>query len=373
MAGKEIHQTHMSSGLIVVSCAGSFERNASVLRALAVAHWYQVRGELQCVALAKTKPNEDLAAKFGLEDHPLSTGWYRSLLVYLWWNPGHHVTVHLVNASLQNAVLALLSLLTGGRIIADWDEWASKIPAPPARKLMWRLVEEWMFLTADTFLVASRFLQMELQAKGGLARVLYIPYGYDAKQAVTELAPGSLPPGRRYLAYVGSFTANYAADIAELFRAALAAEKAGLELLIIGDGELLPGLREQLDKAGTSVRFLGKMPPSLVDSWLAHPQIAAGFLPLETTRQNLARCPNKLFHYIRALLPVVTSRIGEASEALGEHGCYYEFGDSHGLQQAISRAATRRPRYEQKRYTWEARFTALASQQAHKNEFCVVI
>lgn len=363
----------MSSGAIVVSCAGSFDRNASVLRALAVAQWYQARGDLRCLALAKTKTNEDLLTKFGLGGRPLSARWYRPVLEHLWKHPGQRVTVHLVNVSLQNAVLALLSKLTGGRVIADWDEWASKIPAPPVRKLMWRLVEQWMFLSADTFLVASRFLQLELQSKGGIARILYIPYGYDAKQAVSGNSANDLPLGRRYLAYVGSFTANYVADIDELLRAAQAAEKAGLELLIIGDGELLPGLRKELDKAGVSVRFLGKMPPSAVDSWLGHPQVAAGFLPLEATRQNLARCPNKLFHYIRASLPVVTSRIGEASEALGEHGCYYEFGDSRGLEQAIGLAATRRPMYEQERYTWEARFTSLASLQSPMNEFCAVI
>lgn len=347
----------MNRPLVIVSCAGSFERNASVLRALAVARWHQAHGELGFLALERTEQNVTLALKFGLASTRLRS--IAHIFELLWRKPEQPLTVHLVNVSIKNASLAVITGLAGGRVVADWDEWASKIPAPALRKLMWRSVETLMFHLADTFIVASRFLRSEIQQElGRSADVAYIPYGFDLP-AVTASVAGELPPGKRYLAYVGSFSANYAADIAELFRVALAAATDGVELLVIGDGELLPQLRDGLATQGGRAHFLGRMTPAEVDRWLLHPQIVAGFLPLQRTRQNLARCPNKLFHYIRASLPVITSELGEAQEALGENGVYYEFGDEAGLRRAIGSALACRPCYEMGRYSWSSRLAGL--------------
>jgi len=327
---------------------------------MAVARWYQTRGELCFLALERTAQNLALAEKFTLPAGCLQNPGRIMALLYAW--PTRPITVHLVNVSLKSAFLAAMTALVRGRVVADWDEWATRIPAPAARKLMWHAVETLMFFVADTFLVASKFLQVEIRQRLERNRdVVYIPYGFDLPEVAAPVAPGVLPDGRRYLAYVGSFAANYAADIDELFRAVEAAAVERIDLLVIGDGELLPRLREGLGHRLGQIHFLGRMTPADVDIWLRHPQVIAGFLPLQDTRQNLARCPNKLFHYIRASLPVVTSPIGEAFEALGERGVYYEFGDPTGLRRAIGEASRLKPVYELSRYSWAVRLNGLGS------------
>lgn len=327
---------------------------------MAVARWYQTRGELCFLALERTAQNLALAEKFTLPAACLQSPGRIMALLYAW--PTRPITVHLVNVSLKSAFLAAMTAIVRGRVVADWDEWATRIPAPVTRKLMWRAVEALMFFVADTFLVASKFLQVEIRQKLERNRdVVYIPYGFDLPEDTAAAVLGELPAGRRYLAYVGSFAANYAADLDELFRATQAGAAEQTDLLVIGDGELLPKLRESLGHRLEQVHFLGRMSPAEVDGWLRHPQVVAGFLPLQATRQNLARCPNKLFHYIRASLPVVTSPIGEALEALGARGVYYDFGDSIGLSRAIGEATRLKPAYELNRYTWAARMEGLGT------------
>lgn len=340
---------------VLVSCAGSFDRNASVLRALAVSRWYSDRGMGGYVSLTPTGPNRDLAGVFGVApDRFVSLAAVQAGLAE---SPPRFTAVHLVNVSVKNLVLAMVVRAAGGRVIADWDEWATKIPAPLARTCMWWVSEVAMFATADFFVVASRFLQRELGSFKRLKRVLYIPYGFRPA-AVEAKAPLDLPKGD-YVAYVGSFASNYVGDLAEIVKCGRCLKRRGWTLLLIGDGVLLPALQADLAREGIPVCCAGRMLPQEVDALLRAPEILAGFLPLESTRQNLARCPNKIFHYIKASLPVVTNRIGEAEAALGDLGCYYEWATEDSLAVALGQAATGRVRYRMESYSWDARFSAL--------------
>jgi hypothetical protein len=265
--------------------------------------------------------------------------------------------LHLVNVSVKNLSLAFAGRLLGAVIIADWDEWASRIPAGVLRTKMWRVSEFSSFALADLFVVASRFLGAELIRQEGLKSVVYLPYG-------TTLIPSSkgirpfLSEGV-YVAYVGSFAPNYIGDMLEILKCGLVCKRMGYKLLLIGAGVLLPQLRIDLENQGVSVHYTDRLSPQAVDDLLLDPKIIAGFLPLERTRQNLSRCPNKIFHYIKASLPVITNRVGEAEGALGDRGCYYEHGSEEQLMSALTRAACGRIFYEMENYSWDTRFEAL--------------
>lgn len=341
---------------VIAACAGSFEHNASVIRVLAVARWHGDKKRGCHAALSRTEANLTLADQFGLKQDQLVgwTAWLRLVRTY----PSHSVAVHLVNVSIKNVLMAAVVRLRGGLVIADWDEWASEIPAKLPRKLMWICSERALFILADKFVVASRYLQVRMQLlHSAHLRVEYVPYGLTIENVSRTTDYHELPQDRAYIAYVGSFTANYVNDISELLRLARLCALMDLHVLIIGYGPLSGRLRSALAEQNLPATLLGRV--ENVDVWLSDPRVIAGFLPLAVTRQNLGRCPNKLFHYIKASLPIVTSPIGEALEALGRLGCYYKYGDDAGLSEALAKAVSQRPVYAVERFTWASRLSVL--------------
>ena len=54
--------------------------------------------------------------------------------------------------------------------------------------------------------------------------------------------------------------------------------------------------------------------------------------------QDLARCPSKIYYYIPYGKPVVTCKLGDPYEALGEYGYYYEPEDIEDLAKTLARA-----------------------------------
>jgi hypothetical protein len=223
---------------VLVSCAGSFDSNASVLRAVAASAWYTRSRFRVLLMIPQSSSNISLTEVF---DVNLTT--FKDLFKLLKFSltlRSDAWLLHLVNVSVKNLSLAFAGRLLGAVIIADWDEWASRIPAGVLRTKMWRVSEFSSFALADLFVVASRFLGAELIRQEGLKSVVYLPYG-------TTLIPSSkgirpfLSEGV-YVAYVGSFAPNYIGDMLEILKCGLVCKRMGYKLLLIGAGVLLPQL-----------------------------------------------------------------------------------------------------------------------------------
>jgi glycosyltransferase involved in cell wall biosynthesis len=85
--------------------------------------------------------------------------------------------------------------------------------------------------------------------------------------------------------------------------------------------------------------------------------------PLNDTVADWARCPSKIYMYMAYKKPVVTCRIGENAEALGDSGFYYVPGDAQSMADAIIRAVRYSDsmgpvEYTESKYLWSERAAA---------------
>ncbi|MBV9181253.1 MAG: glycosyltransferase family 4 protein [Acidobacteria bacterium] len=151
----------------------------------------------------------------------------------------------------------------------------------------------------------------------------------NVKEASEKLAGLGVDPGRLLLWYVGTFGRTY--DLVPVIEAARRIAESGNEnaqFVITGTGDAEPQLRE-LARGLTNVVFTGWLGASEI-SWLRQ-NAAIGIQAYAAgAKQGLA---NKLFEYISAGLPVVSSLRGENETLIQEHGCgvTYKAGDPDDL------------------------------------------
>jgi glycosyltransferase involved in cell wall biosynthesis len=340
----------------VTYCAGIFEYNASVLRSIASASIYGATFEQVHIYMQDSPGNNRLVNLF---DIPFSR--FNSLSLLSAITKQEVASIHLINASFGCTLLASVAKLYGKKIVIDWDEWASRINAPWYRTVNWWLAEQVLMCLADLAVAASSHLRNRLIANGIGIKVLYAPYAMLPKRQQNS-EPVNHDLQGPTVAYVGSFSVNYQNDMLELKNLARAVRKLNFSLLLIGDGPLLKDLLAAICREGLNVVTTGRLQPTDIDSWLSQPQVVASFLPLESTEQNLSRCPNKLFHYIQAGLPVVTNRVGEAAITLGDQGFYYDYGSEVSLEKSLEKAAIGRVSYDLKRYSWDASLTPVVNE-----------
>lgn len=93
----------------------------------------------------------------------------------------------------------------------------------------------------------------------------------------------------------------------ELVRAALAAGREDLRVLVVGDGSGLPRLRELADRAPGRVILTGRVPKDEVPGYLAALDVAG--LPQSVDPVGSFRYTTKVSEYLAAGLPIVTTQI----------------------------------------------------------------
>jgi glycosyltransferase involved in cell wall biosynthesis len=128
------------------------------------------------------------------------------------------------------------------------------------------------------------------------------------------------------------------------------------DLCIIGGGPCLESVKSDVEQRGlTQIKFLGYLPVQENQNYLHH---AHGLLfPIRDTIGNQMRCPSKTFAYMQAGRPIVTCRVGEVAEALGDQGIYVE-PTPETFAQKVLELFQQPPQtvvYDLERHTWEAR------------------
>jgi len=187
---------------------------------------------------------------------------------------------------------------------------------------------------------------------------LYLPYAtYIAKPAT-----GPSPFDRPTAVSMGSFHPAYDHDI--LFNAARLLKSAGKlpPMTFIGDGPDWQRWRafvqeHQLD----NVELKGYVNDD--QRWLCLRNAHVLLFPIRVNPINLARCPAKTFAYAQARRPVITNRVGEVPEVLGERAIYVD-----PTPEAFATAITQgmdRPQpdvdYRVEQHNWGARADTLLS------------
>lgn len=172
----------------------------------------------------------------------------------------------------------------------------------------------------------------------GVARALREQCSWPDIRVVRNTFPRSVAPTQRVGAPTGAVYAGRIAPFRELEVIARASRSIDLPITLIGpaDAQFL----SRFDRGAT--RIEGSRPADEVDAVLADAGLALVTHSDKWANHRLA-LPNKLFHAVRAGVPVVATDVGELALIVREHdlGELYRPGDPDDLARAIERAIGR--------------------------------
>jgi len=229
------------------------------------------------------------------------------------------------------------------RLVMDFDEWQSRWLPYPKRlyQLMW---ERFACATSDAVIFASAYLARSLGKSVPASRRYVLPYAFDEREYTwTNDSPSPelvrrRYQGRRLAVYMGNllpqFDAGRVLDVVALARRA----HPDLLFLFIGGGSLRDDFQRRVDTEGLgdSVRLLGFLP---TDEMIQHLRAAdVLLLPIRDTVLNRSRSPNKLFQYIAVRRPIVTNRLENIYEAVGDDALYFDFASDEDFVRRIGEA-----------------------------------
>lgn len=225
-----------------------------------------------------------------------------------------------------------------GLVVMDHVELESSLSGVSrVRRLAQWGLERWSRRYYHGAIGASRWLGEWLRA-GGVRRVQHLPYGadlverYSAHQTAEFLAAQGLG---RYALYCGGLNRNYGFwTMLEAFLS-LARERPDFSAVLLGRGPEREAGRLAVKAAGLDgrIRLPGFVPETELQQYLAGAAVHVS--PLNDTLTDRARCPSKIPMYMMTRRPIVTCRVGEAWEYLGELGCYYAPGSAASLRAVL--------------------------------------
>jgi glycosyltransferase involved in cell wall biosynthesis len=255
---------------------------------------------------------------------------------------GHPFGRALIGATLQ--VSYRRERLAVRPVVARWGAERRMISRPtaaelrfrflraPFHALLGRLTARW----ADFVVAPSAATARELEEDYGARHVLVVPNG---------VAAGPEPPRRaasattRFLAVGRLRTRKAVGVLIEAFDR-LRRDRADVELVVIGGGELAGTVAAQVRRLGTAdVHLAGAVPRDRIADHLA----AADVFVLPSTYEGF---PLAILEAMAAGLPVVATRVAGNPEAVDEGitGLLVEPEDAAGLRDAMARLADDAPR-----------------------------
>ena len=263
--------------------------------------------------------------------------------------------VHVLNPS-PKAYLTL-RFFPSQPLIVDFDEWRGRLTEWPCWKRGSQvIIDRWHRRHASALFVASKYTQRGFEEMYHV-RPVYLPYA-----AYLEPQPPNLPSpfAEPTAVYMGNLFPLYDQDL--LFHAAALLKKRGLTppIRFIGGGSELERWREFVrDHQLDNVTICGYVPDDLRWPTLRHAHVL--LFPIRPTVNNLSRCPSKTYAYAQARRPVITCRVGEVPEVLGDRATYIE-PTVEAFADAIADAMSR-PQpdvdYGIERHNWSARADTL--------------
>ena len=172
----------------------------------------------------------------------------------------------------------------------------------------------------------------------GVAAALRESYGWRDIRIVRNTFPRVKAPDQRSGGPTGAVYAGRIAPFRELDVIARASRSTELPITLIGPADAQFLARFDPGQA----RVEGGLPADEVDAVLAGAGLALVTHSDRWVNHRLA-LPNKLFHAVRAGVPVVATDVGELARTVREHdlGELYRPGDADDLVRAIERAVAR--------------------------------
>jgi glycosyltransferase involved in cell wall biosynthesis len=264
--------------------------------------------------------------------------------------------VHVLNPSPKSYLS--LRLVPSQRLVADWDEWRATFPKPwPLWKRLWYPeIDRFHRGHAALLSVASRYMQEGFERRFEV-RPLYLPYAaYLHETPLDAPSPFTEPTA----VYMGSFYPSYDHDV--IFNAAVILKRRGLtpRIKFIGGGPEQERWRQFVREQGLdNVTIAGYLPDA--ELWPNLRGAHVLLFPIRPSQINLARCPAKSYAYAQARRPVITCRVSEVPEVLGEPATYVE-PTAEAFAEALAEAMARPAMdvdYGIERHNWSARADTL--------------
>lgn len=261
--------------------------------------------------------------------------------------------VHILNPQPGNCgTIAGLSI----PVICDWDELLSARNRAFFQQRVDRLCEWYARRAAALHVVASRWLQERLEKDFGIAS-LYLPYA----AYLPPLPDGPCPFREPTAVYMGNLMPDFDHDlIIDAWEILRRRGNAPLKLSIIGGGPLLEAVRSDVKSRGLhDVEIEGYRTGQALWDRLRHAHVL--LFPIRDTVGNRSRCPSKTFAYMQAKRPIITNRVGEVAEALGDLATYVR-PDPQAFADAVDQLPVGRPAdvgYPLHAHQWSSRADSL--------------
>lgn len=225
-----------------------------------------------------------------------------------------HKSSHLLANDLDTLLSGYLAAkIKGNRLIYDTHEYFTEVPelvSRPRIKRIWERIEEWIFPKLEAIYtvndsIASRYSE---KYRKNVRVVRNVSRKWTPKDIVPKSELG-IPEDRKLLIVQGAGI-NIDRGVEEAVEAMKYTE--GLFLMIVGDGDVVPQLKEQVEREqlGDKVRFYGKRPFNELMYYTFHADFGLT-LDKDTNLNYRFSLPNKVFDYIHATTPVLASDLPE--------------------------------------------------------------
>lgn len=318
--------------------SGAIDRHATIKRAFGMAPWLRRAGVEATVICEDAPANRLIAERLGVHLQTYAAG---SLLSER--NAKNKLLskqrcdiVHICGLGWRNYVLVRHNQHT--KYVMDHVELESSLSGVSAlRRCLQRYLERASLARYDGTVVASKYLESLFKCNSR-GRILYLPFGADPfadneLKAAEEWSRVKLESP--YILFAGGIYRNYGIwTMIEAMQLAVRHDPS-ITLVIAGRGPDRASAEQVIQSRGLSknIRILGYVSTEELNNRIIN---AVGLVaPLNDTIADRARCPSKIPMYMMSGRPVVTCKIGEAWEYLGESGRYYIPEDASSLCQQL--------------------------------------
>lgn len=213
--------------------------------------------------------------------------------------------------------------LKGVPFVYDSHEFFTGVPEIQDKPLVirtWKAIEKVFYHRAETRIAVNRSIAGLLQeAYGGELPVVVRNIGKRPERVEQRSRKELGLPEDMFIAINQGAGINVDRGMEEAVEAI--AQTSGIMLLIVGDGDAVPGLKEQVKRSGleSRVKFVPKMPYSELLAYTAAADVGLS-LDKPTSVNYKFSLPNKLFDYIHSDIPVVTSGVVEVKRIVEVYG-----------------------------------------------------
>ena len=233
----------------------------------------------------------------------------------------------------------------------------------------WKIRETIACLENNRILCASRVLENHfcnaIRRLRVNRKVCYSPYAYPNYLTETndEKAREKESPT---VVFMASLWRGYGAyDVPEAC-IKLLGKHPDLQLEVLGSGPEKNNVLEMIHKRGldANVHIRGYVAEEDLDLYFSRASVFVA--PLHDSFQDRARCPSKVFYYIPYNKPIVTCKVGDPYETLGDFGFYYKPQDVLDMSRAIDEALAASKTFSYpngfvQKHSWSARAVAFES------------